>query len=303
MRRIIAALALAVTANVAAAQLPESSLAVRVGGEWRIWWTSAAAPSQWDRPDSILSSAVGWRRVNSGIDRAELRLSGNGEAWRIRVILVRVNPVRVRSGLVRMTTDGGTRGAWTVDSIPRSAILAVNAGQFSSGRPWGWIVRNGIEEQPPGFGPLSLAFIAMKDGSLRLISSDSIASYRERVSDAFQSYPTLLESGGRVPLELRAPDHGVDLEHRDSRVAICQLRDGRMMIALTRFEGLGGVLSQLPFGPTAPEMSAVMGALGCSSAVSLDGGISGQLALRERDGFRFWRGMRRVPLGLVFLPQ
>ena len=175
--------------------------------------------------------------------------------------------------------------------------------EWRRSRPWGWIVRDGIEEQPPGFGPLSLAFISMKDGSLRLISPDSIASYRGRVSDAFQSYPTLLEPGGRVPLELRAQDRGVDLEHRDSRVAICQLRDGRMMIALTRFEGLGGVLSQLPFGPTAPEMSAVMGALGCSSAVSLDGGISGQLALRERDGFRFWRGMRRVPLGLVFLPR
>ena len=303
MRRIIAALALAVTANVAAGQLPESSLAVRVGGDWRTWWTSAAAPSRWDRPDSILSSAVRWRAVNSGIDRAVLRLSGYGEAWRIRVILVRVNPGLVQSGLVRMTTDGGTRGAWTVDSIPRSAILAVNAGQFWSGRPWGWLVRNGVEEQPPGFGPTSLAFIAMKDGSLRLIPPDSIASYRGRVSDAFQSYPTLLESGGRVPLALRAQGRGVDLEHRDSRVAICQLGDGRMMIALTRFEGLNGVLSQLPFGPTAPEMSAVMGALGCSSAVSLDGGISGQLAVRERDGSRYWRGMRRVPLGLVFLPR
>jgi hypothetical protein len=43
-----------------------------------------------------------------------------------------------------------------------------------------------------------------------------------------------------------------------------------------------------------------MGALGCRRAVLLDGGISGQLAVRESDGrLRSWSGMRYVPLGLV----
>jgi hypothetical protein len=42
-----------------------------------------------------------------------------------------------------------------------------------------------------------------------------------------------------------------------------------------------------------------MGALGCRSAVALDGGISGQLAVREAGGeVRVWEGMRRVPLAL-----
>jgi hypothetical protein len=43
-----------------------------------------------------------------------------------------------------------------------------------------------------------------------------------------------------------------------------------------------------------------MGALGARDAVLLDGGISGQLLLRDAvDGVRRWPGLRRVPLGLV----
>ncbi len=78
---------------------------------------------------------------------------------------------------------------------------------------------------------------------------------------------------------------------------------GKLVIAITRFEGLGGVLSNLPFGLTTPEMAALMGALGCRRAMLLDGGISSQLLLRPQDGeTRAWRGMRQVPLGLVVLP-
>ena len=42
-------------------------------------------------------------------------------------------------------------------------------------------------------------------------------------------------------------------------------------------ERLGGMLKSIPFGLTVPEMSAVMGALGATDAVLLDGGISAQL--------------------------
>ena len=95
----------------------------------------------------------------------------------------------------------------------------------------------------------------------------------------------------------------MDLDHRDARLAIGAGRDGRLVIALTRFEGLGGALSNLPFGLTTPEMAAVMGALGCRQAMLLDGGISSQLRLRSADGRAHeWRGMRRVPLALLALP-
>ena len=73
-----------------------------------------------------------------------------------------------------------------------------------------------------------------------------------------------------------------------------------MIIALTRFDALGGSFERLPLGLTTPEMAAVMGAMGCRDALSLDGGISGQLLLRDADGaVRSWPGLRSVPLGLI----
>ncbi|NUS96106.1 MAG: hypothetical protein HOQ11_01710, partial [Gemmatimonadaceae bacterium] len=81
------------------------------------------------------------------------------------------------------------------------------------------------------------------------------------------------------------------------------LPDGRVLVALTRFEGLGGALELLPFGLTTPEMAALMGALGCRDAVLLDGGVSGQLAIHGARGERReWPGLRRVPLGLIATP-
>ena len=48
------------------------------------------------------------------------------------------------------------------------------------------------------------------------------------------------------------------------------------------------------------HLAAVMGALGCRQALLLDGGISGQLLVREATGsVRTWPGTRSVPLGLV----
>jgi hypothetical protein len=47
-------------------------------------------------------------------------------------------------------------------------------------------------------------------------------------------------------------------------------------------------------------MAAIMGALGCRRAMLLDGGISGQLSLRDMNGrLNRWPGFRPVPLGLV----
>ena len=59
------------------------------------------------------------------------------------------------------------------------------------------------------------------------------------------------------------------------------------------------MLSNIPLGLTTPEMAAVMGALGASSAVLLDGGISSQMMIRGPDGAEKWTGWRRVALGLV----
>jgi exopolysaccharide biosynthesis protein len=92
----------------------------------------------------------------------------------------------------------------------------------------------------------------------------------------------------------------VNLEHRDARLALGTLGDGRVLIALTRFDALGGSFGRIPFGLTTPEMAAVMGALGCREALALDGGISAQLLLRQKDGVvRTWPAIRSVPLGLI----
>jgi exopolysaccharide biosynthesis protein len=92
----------------------------------------------------------------------------------------------------------------------------------------------------------------------------------------------------------------VEVGHRDARLALGTLDDGRIVVALTRFDALGESLGRIPFGLTSQEMAAVMGALGCRQALLLDGGISGQLMVRDADGgARTWPGTRSVPLGLV----
>lgn len=288
-------------AGAARLALPRSALAVEEGDEWRTWWRSADAPVRWSGSLPAVAGAVHWRRAAPGVEWGELRLAGSGEAWRLRIVLARVDPARVGFALEQRTRAGGTLGAWTVDSAAPAALLAMNAGQFADARPWGWLVADGVERQPPGYGPQSMALVVDSAGAARLVPMDSIAGVRARggVAQAFQSYPTLLTGDGVVPLPLRAPGRGVDVEHRDARLAVGELRDGRLVIALTRFEALGGVLAELPFGPTAPEMAALMGALGARRAVLLDGGLSAQLLVRDDGTARRWRGLRRVPLGLV----
>jgi hypothetical protein len=283
--------------------LPRSHLAVEVEGRWKQWWRSERAPTRWRAAHPAIERAVRWRAVETGIERAEIRLAGHGEAWRLRVVLVRVDPRQVGFRLVQESRSNGTLGAWAVDRAGAGAVVALNAGQFADAAPWGWLVRQTIEVQPPGHGPLSMALVVDFAGSARLVPADSIEIVRRdsHVVWAFQSYPMLLVQDGVVPPPLREPGRGVDLAHRDSRLALAELRDGRLLIALTRFEGLGGVLDRLPFGPTTPELAALMGALGARKAVALDGGLSAQLLVREQGRAHTWAGMRRVPLGLEIL--
>jgi exopolysaccharide biosynthesis protein len=222
------------------------------------------------------------------------------------VILVRLDPARVRLETRSLQRADGRPLRWNVDSAPAEAIVALNAGQFTSAGPWGWLVDDGEERYAPGTGPLAPALVVDTSGSLALLPADSIAAARgdRAVREAFQSYPALLAGDGEIPRPLREPGLGVDLEHRDARLAIGVDREGGLLVAMTRFEGLGGALSNLPFGLTTPEMAALMGALGSRRAMLLDGGISSQLLLRLPGGeTRAWRGIRQVPLGLVALPR
>lgn len=298
--------ALLLLALVAAAPPGGPALAVHAGGGWRTWWHADSAPARWERAHPVLAGAVAWEPAAPGLDAGELRLSGTGEAWRIRVILARFDPAVLDLRLAYEPDRLNRPDRWSVDDAPAGAVLALNAGQFTLDGPWGWMVRDGVELRPPGRGPLAPAVVADATGALRFVAPDSIAAVRARggIRTAFQSYPAVLLDDGAVPAALRTEASGVNLTHRDSRLALCELRDGRWLVALTRFEGLGGVLERLPFGLTTPEMAALMGGLGCRRAVLLDGGLSGQVRLRGRDGAdREWAGLRRVPAGLVAMPR
>jgi hypothetical protein len=289
------------------ATVPRSALAVEQSGAWRQWWRSDRAPAHWNAALPRGEHSITWHAAAEGVEWGELRLAGTGEAHRLRVIVARIDPRRVRVRLDTAFAHGVLGAEWTIDHAPRNAVLALNAGQFVGSLPWGWVVLGGREFLAPGRGPLSTAVAIDSSGALRWVSADSISAIRRApgIVAAFQSFPTLLEGNGDVPRALREPvTGGIDLGHRDARLAIGALRDGRVLVALTRFDALDGALGFVPFGLTTPEMAALMGALGCQRAVMLDGGISSQMLIREDDGTTHrWPGIRRVPMGLVVLPR
>ena len=276
----------------------QTALGVLRGERWVEWWSPARAPAQWTEPLPLLADAVAWQDAGSGIEWGELHLSGRGLTRRVLAIVVRADPGQLRFSLVQPAD-----GRWTVDAAPPAAVLAFNAGQYTRDGPWGWIVREGRERQAPGAGPLAVAIASDSSGAMRWIDEPAgLSAVRAAgvAREAFQSYPVLLGGDGVVPEALRAGGTGVDLQHRDARLALGELRDGRLLVVLTRFDGLGGTLEAAPFGPAVPEMAALMGGLGCRRAVLLDGGISAQLLVRQEDGTaRRWSGWRDVPLGMI----
>lgn len=280
------------------------SLAVRVNGVWREWWHADKAPTRWTAEAPALTSAVRWHAASPGIEWGEAELSAPGEGWRTKLVVARIDPAQHRFAL-QLGQGMNLAPNWSVDSAGDSALVAVNAGQFGRMLPWGWLIAGGRELAAPGVGPLSMAVVFDSSGTVRFVAADSLAGVRARghIANAFQSYPTLLTGDGDVPALLLAQSPNIDLGHRDSRVALGELRDGRILIAVTRFNALGDAAAKIPFGLTVPEMAALMGALGCRRAVSLDGGISGQLAVRDAGRqLRKWTAWRLVPLGLVVLP-
>ena len=279
------------------AQTRGGSLSVATADGWLPWEESRDGPVRWPAADPRIEGAVSWTVAAPGVERGVLRLRGPG-GWSVSVILVRLDPaVVVFDVVVPPRSDDGFAGRWRIDDAPDDALVAVNAGQFTSG-PWGWLVQGGRLRQPPGSGSQAPGVAFLTDGRVGLLPPDSLP-LAEGVGAGFQSYPALLVADGEVPGALRSPGGGVDRTHRDGRLALGLLRDGRVLLALTRLEGLGGLLEVVPFGPTTPEMAAVMGALGCARAVLLDGGISGQMMLREQGVRRVWPGLRPVAAGLV----
>lgn len=263
---------------------------------------AVSAPAARPPTGALTLPGMTWHESAPGFERAEFDLPGSNGWWRTRIVAVRIDPARFRFRLGARIQ--GTGPGWTVDRAPESAVLAVNAGQFSGLAPWGWVVMDGHEIRPPGHGPLSTAVAWDASGRVRWLAPSEIGAERGagRTVEAIQSYPTLVDERGEIPRPLLESGLGVDTEHRDARLAIGALADGRLVVAITRFNGLGPVSPALPLGLTIGETAEVMLGLGCRRAVSLDGGISAQLLVREGGRTLAWRGWRPVPLGLVAEP-
>jgi exopolysaccharide biosynthesis protein len=227
-------------------------------------------------------------------------MASTGELAPVRAVAVRIDPRRVAFSLGPLEPGR----PWTIDSVGVLDAVAFNAGQFRTSGSWGWVVRDGVEMQPPGSGSVAMAFVVDSNGVPSLIDQSELRAQRGHVRLAFQSYPALLVGNGSLPWELQESGRGVDLAHRDSRLGLGIRDDGSVVVALTRFTGLGrGPAEMLPWGPTVSEMAAYMRSLGCRRAVLLDGGVSGQLAVRGQNGeWRRWPNWREVPLGLVVTP-
>jgi exopolysaccharide biosynthesis protein len=248
---------------------------------------------------AFLALTTPWQQVSDGVWQREMRMAADGPLSLVRVVVVRLEPSRVRFSLDYSARDYGMIGTWTVDRMPPAGVVAVNAGQFSGGAPWGWLVREGEEVQQPGTGSLGMSFVVDRAGGVSLVSRDELPAVRSKALSAFQSYPALLVGDGELPWELQASERGVDLAHRDSRLALGIMDDGSVVIALTRFGSFGKPGETVPWGPTVPEMAAFMKSLGCRRAMLLDGGLSSQLAVRGPDGVAQWKNWRAVPLGLI----
>jgi exopolysaccharide biosynthesis protein len=251
----------------------------------------------------LLAIGVAWQPVRPGVWQTEIPLASQGPLSFVQAVVIRLDPAQFEFHLETATRDQGLRGAWTIDSLPPSGVVAFNAGQFTGGFPWGWLVRDGMETQPPRSGSLAMSFVVDRAGTVSLVTPKELPTIRSGARVAFQSYPALLVDA-EEPWELRAPGRGVDLEHRDSRLALGILKDGTIVVALTRIAALGHAGGTLPWGPTVREIAEFMRSLGCQRAMLLDGGISSQLAVRGSDGtVSRWRNWRQVPLGLVVTPR
>jgi exopolysaccharide biosynthesis protein len=194
---------------------------------------------------------------------------------------------------------------WSLADAPPEASIAFNAGQFTDAGPWGWIVHKQKELQPPGVGPLAGAFAADSAGMAEVLSAEEMRAWRTtgRAVEALQSYPMLLVGEARPPAALCDAQAGVDLLHRDARLAIGVTRDVSgtrdVLVVMSRYEMPGGTATRVPIGPTTPEMAEIMRRLGADRALMLDGGLSAQMLVRTARDTSRWPGLRAVPLGLA----
>ncbi len=247
-----------------------------------------------------LSALLKWETLQNGLELTEFTVAAGRLGADVRIIALRVEPQQFAFSLEHHTKPNRMTGAWTVDVASDDVAFAFNAGQFKETGPWGWLVLAGEQRRDPGFGPLSVGVAFDSTGRVRWIPFVQLpAAGRDgSIEFAFQSYPTLLQDGLVPPLP--SSDKLLDRDHRDARLILGEDQNGRLLVLLTRYDGLGSATGRVPIGLTFPESIVLAAALGARQAVMLDGGVSAQLLVRNQAGAaRVWKGMRAVPLALV----
>ncbi|HUP89882.1 MAG TPA: phosphodiester glycosidase family protein [Longimicrobiales bacterium] len=239
-----------------------------------------------------------WRTLQPGLATTELTMRVGRMRLPMRIIVARIDVKQFDVSLDARVKENKMTGAWNIDSVANDVVVAFNAGQFKETGPWGWLVMDGKELRSPGFGPLSIAIAIDTANSITWHSPNRLIA-RSPTRFGFQSYPLLIREGRIAQLLLTSDD--VDRGHRDSRLILGEAGDGSLLVALSRYDGLGGVAERVPIGLTVMESTRIMQRLGARYAVMLDGGLSAQLLLRDSAGIaQKWRGLREVPLALVF---
>lgn len=275
-----------------------------LAGDARLDLGAPAMPARIVRGDPLLAAAMQWRTVQPGLEIASLGLRAGVASLEVEATVVRLDTTHFRFALQHAVEENGMTGRWTIDSSGPDAALAINAGQFKETGPWGWLVMRGEERRSPGRAPLGIGIRIDTAGRLRWVPPGQERVHRDdrATAYAFQSFP-LLVYDRRVPPTLR-DGAALRLAHRDARLVLCELDDGRLLVVLTRYAGLGALAERVPIGLTTPETLALVAALGARHAVMLDGGVSAQLLVRDATGVELRRpGLRRVPLGVVAVPR
>lgn len=273
-------------------------------------WAAVTGAQPTSPPTRIQSLSCG---ASVAISAPVLRWEGDARTglrwsrWRVALgahgiattlVIAEIDPSRITLAL-EVARQGEALAPWSIDAAPDSARLALNAGQFTDAGPWGWVVHRGREWQAPASGAYAGAFVVDSMGRAAVLSAQTIPAERARGvwREALQSYPTILEAGRATAALCSA--NPVDTTHRDIRLAIGARADGRVVVVLSRYAGVGAMGERMPIGPTTGEMAEAMRLLNVRDALMLDGGLSAQLLVRSGARTERWAGLRRVPLALI----
>ncbi|HKH83866.1 MAG TPA: hypothetical protein VKA25_09290 [Gemmatimonadales bacterium] len=173
---VVVAAGIAISAIGATIFRSPESLGVWTSQGWETWWRREAFSRNWNGR-ATLAHHVTWRQGARGLDWAELELWGASEAWRTRLIVVRVDPVVMELSLEAAFTR--SRG-WTIADADSTVALALDAGQFRHSLPWGWVVSKGEELLQPEYAPLAGAVVLDSSGAVRIVAPNDVATERER---------------------------------------------------------------------------------------------------------------------------